>query len=146
MLKDLTRPLYTDIVGEVTIELARMIERALPGQILVGEFDAALSVDETTDVPSICLDAIGFMDRAQTQAVAAQRAGTVRRCDRVDQVLPDRRGPAPTVRFSIRKLAIHDKHGLTRNAFNAKINIYRREAEPILLGIEDRLLRETSTV
>ncbi len=29
---------------------------------------------------------------------------------------------------------------MTRNVFNAKINIYRQKAEPILLGIEDRLL------
>ena len=40
----------------------------------------------------------------------------------------------------IRRLIIHDKHGLTRNAFNAKINIYRATGEPILLGIEDRNL------
>jgi hypothetical protein len=45
--------------------------------------------------------------------------------------------PAP---FPLRKLSIHDKHGRTRNAFNAKVNIYRRDATPILLGIEDKLL------
>ena len=43
--------------------------------------------------------------------------------------------------FTVRKLTIEDKHGLKHNVFNAKINIYRSEAEPILLGIEDRLLR-----
>jgi hypothetical protein len=43
--------------------------------------------------------------------------------------------------FTIRKLAISDKHGLTHNVFNAKVNIYRRAADPILLGIEDRHLR-----
>jgi len=47
----------------------------------------------------------------------------------------------PDGTFTIRKLAINDKHGLSRNVFNAKINIYRLAAEPILLGIEDRLLR-----
>ena len=57
-----------------------------------------------------------------------------------------RSGTRPSARvrsaFSIRKLAIEDKHGLRRNAFNAKVNIHRRGAEPILLGIEDRQLRE----
>ena len=43
--------------------------------------------------------------------------------------------------LTIRKLAIHDKHGITRSVFNAKINIYRSTGEPILLGIEDRMLR-----
>jgi hypothetical protein len=49
--------------------------------------------------------------------------------------------------FSIRKLNIRDKHGLTRSAYNAKVNIYRENAEPILLGIEDRKLvsQRTST-
>ncbi len=34
----LSPTIYSYIVGDVTIELARMIERALPGQILVGDF------------------------------------------------------------------------------------------------------------
>jgi hypothetical protein len=42
--------------------------------------------------------------------------------------------------FSIRRITINDKHGISRNIFNAKVNIYRTHAEPILLGIEDRLL------
>ena len=42
--------------------------------------------------------------------------------------------------FSIRRLQIKDKHGLTRVAYNAKVNIYRETARPILLGIEDRKL------
>ncbi|MBT8422843.1 MAG: hypothetical protein KJP03_06980, partial [Gammaproteobacteria bacterium] len=33
---------FSDIVGDVTIELARMSERALPGQVLVGDFQAVL--------------------------------------------------------------------------------------------------------
>ena len=42
--------------------------------------------------------------------------------------------------FNIRRLRITDKHGLSRVAYNAKVNIYRETAEPILLGIEDRKL------
>jgi hypothetical protein len=48
-----------------------------------------------------------------------------------------------TGEFTIRKLTINDKHGISRNVFNAKVNIYRSQAEPILLGIEDRLLQGT---
>ena len=39
-------------------------------------------------------------------------------------------------------LEIMDKHGLSRVAYNAKVNIYRETAQPILLGIEDRKLPE----
>ena len=46
--------------------------------------------------------------------------------------------------FSIRKLEIKDKHGLSRAAYNAKVNIYRDMAQPILLGIEDEKLAELS--
>ena len=42
--------------------------------------------------------------------------------------------------FAIRRLTIRDKHGLSRVAFNAKVNIYREMAKPILLGIEDKKL------
>ena len=42
--------------------------------------------------------------------------------------------------FNIRRLNIKDKHGLTRTAYNAKVNIYRDTAQPILLGIEDKKL------
>ena len=44
--------------------------------------------------------------------------------------------------FTIRRLHIKDKHGLSRVAYNAKVNIYRDNAEPILLGIEDKKLVE----
>lgn len=32
---------------------------------------------------------------------------------------------------------VTDKHGLTRGAFNAKLNICREQAVPIFLGRED---------
>ena len=44
--------------------------------------------------------------------------------------------------FNIRRLIIKDKHGLSRVAFNAKVNIYREDAQPILLGIQDKKLPE----
>ena len=39
---------------------------------------------------------------------------------------------------------VNDKHGITRRVYNAKVNIYRHNAEPILLGIEDRSLSADS--
>lgn len=131
--------LYTDIVGQVTIELARIVENALPGQILVAEFLTA-----TADMPKVstpeAVDAVGFVDRAQHNL--SQLNGLELSGDAIESIKCYLTGRARADgSFSIRKLAIHDKHGLTRNAFNAKVNIYRRAAEPILLGIEDRQLR-----
>ncbi len=133
--------IYCDVVGDVTIELARMIEHAMPGQILVGEFRAAMPQsggDVGTD-----FDAIGFMEQAQGSL--SQLHGLELSGEAVESIKCYLTGEAcPDGTFSIRKLAIEDKHGRRRNAFNAKVNIHRRGADPILLGIEDRQLREDS--
>ncbi len=134
---------YCDVVGEVTIGLARMIEHALPGQILVGEFCVPMpqsghkpNMDDGTD-----FDAIRFMEQAQGSL--SQLNGLELSGEEVESIKCYLTGEAcADGTFSIRKLAIEDKHGLRRTAFNAKVNIHRRGAEPILLGIEDRMLRE----
>jgi len=130
---------FSDIVGDVTIELARMVERALPGQVLVGEFNAILSGDlpETR----VELDSVAFVDYAQVNL--SQLNGLVLSGEAIQSIKCYLTGEAANGGlFSIRKLTIEDKHGLMHNVFNAKINIYRDDAEPILLGIEDRMLRE----
>jgi hypothetical protein len=116
-----------------------MIEHALPGQILVGEFHAPMP--EAGLEGGGDFDAIGFMEQAQGSL--SQLNGLELSGEAVESIKCYLTGEAcPDGTFSIRKLAIEDKHGLRRNAFNAKVNIHRRGAEPILLGIEDRQLRE----
>ena len=129
------------IVGDVTIELARMIEAALPGQILVGDFMA--DVESHTDTGTLrmepTLDAVTFLERAQGNL--SQLSGMVLSGDKVTAIKCYLTGEAlGGGQFNIRRLTIKDKHGLSRVAFNAKINIYREAAQPILLGIQDRKL------
>ncbi len=132
---------YSDIVGDVTIELARMINRAMPGQILVGEFQAELPESDENDTETVQIDSISFVEKAQENL--SRLNGLVLSGEAIESIKCYLTGqPRADGTFSIRKLVINDKHGLTRNVFNAKINIYRREAEPILLGIEDRMLHE----
>lgn len=131
--------MYCDIVGDVTIELARMVEHALPGQILVGDF--ALATISQEPVGDAVSDAISFIEQAQ--ASLSQLNGLELSGDAVESIKCYLTGQAcADGTFTIRKLAIHDKHGLTRNAYNAKVNIHRRDATPILLGVEDRLLSD----
>lgn len=137
--------LFTDIVGQVTIELARIIENALPGQILVGEFLTGSAEEQLPETAPCGVDAVAFVHQAQHKL--SQLNGLELSGDAIESIKCYLTGRAQADgSFSIRKLAIHDKHGLTRNAFNAKVNIYRRAAEPILLGIEDRLLRKVAAV
>ena len=129
------------IVGEVTIELARMIDAALPGQILVGDFMADIETvadnGEVSTVPNI--DAVSFLQRAQGNL--EQLSGMVLSGDRITAIKCYLTGEnMGGGQFDIRRLIIKDKHGLSRVAFNAKVNIYREDAEPILLGIQDSKL------
>lgn len=128
------------IVGDVTIELARMIDAAMPGQILVGDFLAELSPERFDMTQSqIHLDAVAFMERAQGNL--PKLSGLELSGERVSAIKCYLTGERlESGDFNIRKLKIRDKHGLTRHAYNAKVNIYRDIANPILLGIEDKKL------
>jgi hypothetical protein len=129
------------IVGDVTIELARMIEAALPGQILVGDFMADIVEAEFADPAETQanLDAVTFLQRAQGNL--AKLSGMEFSGERVTAIKCYLTGEnMGGGQFNIRRLHIKDKHGLSRVAYNAKVNIYRETAQPILLGIEDRKL------
>ena len=128
------------IVGDVTIELARMIEAALPGQILVGDFLADITSAEIDPVQTQAnLDAVTFLQRAQGNL--SKLSGLEFSGERVTAIKCYLTGEdMGGGQFNIRRLQIKDKHGLTRVAYNAKVNIYRETAQPILLGIEDRKL------
>lgn len=129
--------IYCDLVGDVTIELARMIEHGLPGQILVGEFRVA-TVTESEGTEA-ALDSSGFIAHAQESL--SQLNGLELSGDAIESIKCYLTGEArPDGTFSVRKLSVQDKHGRSRNVFNAKVNIHRFDAAPILLGIEDRLL------
>lgn len=132
--------IYNFIVGDVTIELARMIERALPDQILVGEFNAEMPFLDGSAPGWVTLDSIDFVARA-THSVAQLR-GLILSGDRIDVIRCYLTGAKlENGEFSVRRLTVDDKHGISRNVFNSKANIYRRNADPILLGIEDRVIR-----
>jgi hypothetical protein len=130
--------LYNYIVGDVTVELARMIERALPEQILVGEFRTDLPSPAGSDRRT-AIDSVHFVDMAMR--TVGQLAGLELSGERVDAIRCYLTGTRlDSGEFTVRRLVINDKHGISRRVYNAKVNIYRNNAEPILLGIEDRVL------
>ena len=88
------------------------------------------------------LDAVTFLARAQDSL--ERLSGLVLSGERVSGIKCYLTGERlESGEFSIRRLQIRDKHGLSRVAYNAKVNIYREHAHPILLGIEDRKLAES---
>jgi hypothetical protein len=136
--------LYNYIVGDVTVELARMIERALPGQILVGDFRAEMQAAADRASGAVrSIDSVDFVELAMR--TVEQLAGLELSGERVDAIRCYLTGPRlNTGEFSVRRITFSDKHGIARRVFNAKVNIYRQNAEPILLGIEDRVLDPSS--
>lgn len=123
------------IVGQVTIELARMIEKGLPGQIVLGDFSVHLQ-DEKTGA-DVLHNTLGFVDR--TASTLQQLKGLVISGDKIEDFKCYLTGESRADgSFAVTHYTVKDKHGLTRSVYNAKINIHRHEAEPIFLGIQHK--------
>ena len=135
----LSPTIYSYIVGDVTIELARMIDRALPGQVMVGDFRVPMPDLETGLVSKI--DTVEFIRK--TQETLSSLKGLVLSGDEIESIkcylTGERTGDGA---YSITKYLVTDKHGRTRNIYNAKINIYRKRADPIFLGVRAADLTE----
>ena len=130
---------FSYIVGDVTIELARMIEQARAGQILVGDFD--IPTAETSAKIEKTLNAVDFLELAQDRL--SDLKGMLLGGDSVASIKCYLTGSSQKdSNFAIHKYQIKDKHGFVRNVFNAKVNIHRINGEPIFLGIQDAELSD----
>ena len=126
---------FSYLVGQVTIELARMIERALPGQILVGKFNTLMRGETSSDV--VRIDSVDFVERTRQPLKALN--GLVLAGAAIDEIACYLTGKAEGGRgeFGISEFEIADKHGRPHRVYNAKINIHRRDGEPIFLGLRE---------
>ena len=132
--------LYNYIVGDVTVDLARIIERAMPGQILVGDFRSEMPTVDAPGGESRIVESADFVELAMRNV--EQLAGIELSGERVDAIRCYLTGTKlANGEFTVRRITVNDKHGIARRVYNAKVNIYRHNAEPILLGIEDRVAR-----
>ncbi|HWQ39956.1 MAG TPA: hypothetical protein VNM24_15340 [Burkholderiales bacterium] len=122
---------FSYIVGQVTIDLSRMIEKALPGQILLGDFETG---DHGKPGPGRH-DTLDFVER--TAATLEQLKGLAVSGGHIEQIRCYLTGKSlGGGRYLVNRYHIRDKHGTTRVVYNAKINIHRDNAEPIYLGIQ----------
>lgn len=136
--------LYAYIVGDVTVELARIVEGALPDQVLVGNFSAEMPFVNGESPAWVTLDSIDFVSRAAHSV--EQLKGLVLSGDRVDVIKCYLTGEQlDTGEFTVRRILLNDKHGMSRTVYNAKASIYRRNAAPILLGVQDRVINAGGT-
>lgn len=107
---------YDYIVGEVTISLARMIDRCMPGQILIGEFERPMPRGgKVLNTASFVQQATHMLERFKGMGLSG---GNIRQCacyltgEEVGQGF-----------FNILRFEIQDKHGFLHYAYNQKMNL-----------------------
>lgn len=132
---------FSYIVGQVTIDLSRMIERALPGQILLGDFRIDTTEDKTGrkiryDTVNFVEDTAATLDQLQGMTISGASIANIR-CYLTGKSLG-------AGRYLVNRYHIVDKHGTTRAVYNAKMNIHRDSAETIYLGIQSEELQAFS--
>jgi hypothetical protein len=123
---------FSYIVGQVTVDLARMIEKSLPGQILLGAFEVR---EEIRPGRFIRYDTVDFVER--TAATLDHLNGLVISGGRIENIRCYLTGQSlGSGRYMVNRYHIRDKHDTSRVVYNAKINIHRANTEPIFLGIQ----------
>ena len=128
---------FSYIVGQVTVDLARMAEHALSGQIVLGDFVTPLGTG--ADGPAVACDTADFVENAAATLdplngldISGGRISNIR-C-----YLTGRSGGMGG--YMVNRYCLRDKHGAERIVYNAKINIHREGRDPIFLGIQNEAL------
>lgn len=116
------------IVGQVTIELARLISAAKADQILVGDFCRRAS--ETSG----SLDAVAFL--AQASERMDWLRGLALPSSRIERLALYLTGPPDGEGgFQVHALDVIDKHGISHRCFNMKVNVFLDDGDPFYCGL-----------
>lgn len=120
--------LFSYIVGDVTIELARLVDMAQPGQLFVGDFGVSKgllsSSAEFIEQADLSLDQLLGIQLSGEEILKMQCLLSTRSDDSDQQV---------------RRYQITDKHGLSRYAYNLVINIETSGQQQLTLGLDNFL-------
>ncbi len=130
---------FSYIVGDVTIELARMVDLAQGGQILIGDFTSEMAGREqaspvapvelsTPEFVSACYAGLNILKGIQ---LAGKPLSAIN-CYLTQNVEPEGK-PAP------RRFRIVDKHGLSRYAYNLQLD-FSLEGRELGLGLANSKL------
>ncbi|MFK8050242.1 MAG: hypothetical protein AB8B81_17570 [Halioglobus sp.] len=130
---------FSYIVGDVTIELARMVDHAKTDQILIGDFSCNMPLRDSSvggkpmkiSTPAFVRNSnreLGALQGIQLsgKSISAMRCQLTQEDTSVEDSVPKR-------------LQITDKHGLSRYAYNLQIEI-GLEGEDLMLGLDSKQL------
>lgn len=131
--------IFSYIVGEVTIELARMVDLAQAHQILIGDFHCEQAGWGSSDIKSITAAStpsfIGACNRELAAVRGSQLSGKTidtMSCHLTESVEQDDKSRP-------RRFRIVDKHGISRYAYNLQIEI-GLEGKTLDLGLDESRL------
>lgn len=129
------------IVGDVTIDLARMLEQAQPGQIFIGDFSTRMPTSLREMAYLIDVDSQRFVERASKLMVSLR--GIELSGQQIEGVHCYLSGEMDaSAGQNVRRFRITDKHGRSRHAYNLRVNIYTGGGRPIILGQQDGCRRK----
>ncbi|MFT5711222.1 MAG: hypothetical protein ACI8QT_001926 [Halioglobus sp.] len=128
--------IFSYIVGDVTIELARMIDLIDPLQLLIGDFQCEV-LDESgkVETPATTQTFVAACDRGSDSLTGVQFSGKAIssvRCYLTSESGSDGKSVP-------RRLKITDKHGLSRQAYNLQFEIEMGD-ETLALGFSGEQL------
>jgi hypothetical protein len=130
---------FSYIVGNVTIELARMVDHAKADQILIGDFSCEMPLrDSSVSGQPMKISTPAFVRNSNRELAALegiQLSGKSIRTMRC-QLTQEDSGAEDSVP---RRLQITDKHGRSRYAYNLQIEI-GLEGEDLTLGLDSKQL------
>ena len=132
-----TRPRgFEYLVGEVTIQLARLVGKAQPGQICIGRFI------RPTEPPVVReLDTLMFLARVEKmlEKLAGVTVGGYGIASANSQLTGGKIGEA---QYPVLIHRIVDKHGYNHDLFNARIAVRRNDADPIVVGLRPEQFKD----
>ena len=140
---------FSYIVGDVTIELARMVDLAQPNQILVGDFNCESPIWEASDAgrpvpraaPMIAAPAFVSACNRGLDAVQGTQLSSKPIKSMSCYLSASDTEPAAS---SPRRFRIVDKHGLSRHAYNLQIEM-ELDGQKLTLGLDANKLPHRST-
>lgn len=139
-VEGLTPGMKSFIVGDVTIELARMLDLAGEGQIFMGDFETVVPTSGREGAYLIDANPQQFVERAM-KLMAGLKKFTLsgEQIDSIHCFLTGETGASGGE--TVRRFLITDKHGHSRNVYNLKIFIKKASSgKPLMLGQHDSYL------
>lgn len=124
--------MFSYIVGDVTIELARMIDQNEPNQLLMGDFKRRIwDHDSQSEISATTQEFVQACHKDGGHLAGIQLSGKL--ISSVRCYLTE--GESTSGEVAVRRFKVTDKHGLSRHAYNLQLEL-DLEGDVLKLGLD----------